>query len=135
MAERETTPAPVNVFAARENVSCSPVPPPPAVEVAKFSALITRPPKPTKVVKKEIPPPEKPKAATPPPVVAKSPVPSVSVAPRSQSPMVRREKPQKPPKVTKDKEKEKDKDKKKSDKPGDVAVITETVGSYYVNYY
>lgn len=57
-----------------------------------------------------------------------------ALAPRtpSPSPKVRREKPQKPPRVTKDKEKEK----KKCDKPGvgDVAVITETVGSYYVSY-
>lgn len=98
----------------------------PAVEVAKFSALVTRPPKLVKTVK-EIP-------ANKPCVETTTDSPSTSqpaLAPRtpSPSPKVRREKPQKPPRVTKDKEKEK----KKCDKPGvgDVAVITETVGSYY----
>ncbi|KAI9557157.1 hypothetical protein GHT06_016964 [Daphnia sinensis] len=98
----------------------------PAVEVAKFSALVTRPPKLVKTVK-EIP-------ANKPCVETITDSPSTSQpapAPRtpSPSPKVRREKPQKPPRVTKDKEKEK----KKCDKPGggDVAVITETVGSYY----
>ncbi len=54
-------------------------------------------------------------------------------APRtpSPSPKVRREKPQKPPRITKEKDKEKEK--KKAEKLGDVAVITETVGSYYVS--
>ena len=49
---------------------------------------------------------------------------------------MRREKPQKPPKVTKDKDAKDGKDlKKKESKPGDVAVITETVGSYYVSFF
>ena len=127
MAEKEPTisPSPVN----RENTLQSPVQPPPVADVAKFSALITRPPKTVKPIKKEIF--DKPLFSD------ASPIPSTSASlageiPRtpSPSPKIRREKPQKPPKVTKEKEKEKEK--KKSDKPGDVAVITETVRSYYV---
>lgn len=96
----------------------------PSVEVAKFSALITRPPKKEmKSLKKDIasssdePSELSTSHATPGPARTPSP-----------SPKIRREKPQKPPRVTK----EKDKEKKKMDKPGDVAIITETVGSYYV---
>lgn len=116
----------------------------PPIEVAKFSALITRPPKPVKPAKKDLASAgaaageknskELLLATSPlPGVLAKSPLPPVaalglSPAPGSSRP---REKPQKPPKVTKEKDKEKEKEKKKSDKPGDVAVITETVGSYY----
>ena len=110
----------------RDVISQSPVQP--SVEVAKFSALVTRPPKLVKSVKEtqanklggetSLESPTSHTAAGP----ARTP---------SPSPKVRREKPQKPPRVTKEKEKEK----KKGDKPGmgDVAVITETVGSYYVS--
>lgn len=111
----------------REPISQSPGQP--AVEVAKFSALVTRPPKLVKPVKKE---------SVPSGDVLDSPCSSqvvLGTTPRTPSPSskVRREKPQKPPRVTKEKEKEKEKEKKKTDKPGDVAVITETVGSYYVS--
>ena len=103
------------------------------VDVAKFSALVTRPPKTVKPSKKEVVPEKFVQGLESLPSLAHdlSAMPSSSLAaPRtpSPSPKIRREKPHKPPKVTKDK----DKEKKKSDKPGDVAVITETVGSYYV---
>lgn len=130
MADRETL-APVNAGHQREAAPASPVNL--SVDVAKFSALVTRPPKTVKPIKKEVVT-EKLSQGTDPvlsPVAESSVIPSCSSgAPRtpSPSPKIRREKPHKPPKVTKDKEKEK----KKTDKPGDVAVITETVGSYYV---
>lgn len=103
----------------------------PTVEVAKFSALVTRPPKLLKPPKRETGL-EKPisDAITDLPSTSHT-VAGVSRTP-SPSPKVRREKPHKPPRVTKEKDKEKEKEKKKTDKPGDVAVITETVGSYYV---
>jgi len=130
MAEKEPTISPSPV--SREVALQSPVQPPPVADVAKFSALITRPPKAVKpTIKKEI-------LFDKPLFSDASPIPSTSASmageiPRtpSPSPKVRREKPQKPPKVTKEKEKEQGK-KKSDSKPGDVAVITETVGSYYV---
>lgn len=134
MPDREVVPSTSSGF--RETSS----PPPtavPSVDVAKFSALVTRPPKTVKTTKKEaaiekfVHPAER--VASP--IVEPSPSQgTLSTVPRSPSPSVgikvHREKPHKPPKVTKDKEKEKEK--KKLDKPGEVAVITETVGSYYV---
>jgi hypothetical protein len=110
----------------RDVISQSPVQP--SVEVAKFSALVTRPPKLVKTVKET--PAIKPCGET----SLESPSTSQTAPPGSPrtpspSPKVRREKPQKPPRVTKEKEK------KKAEKlgVGDVAVITETVGSYYVS--
>lgn len=120
---REVTPQPPVI---------APVLPSPSVDVAKFSALITRPPKAVKPSSRKETLFEKPlfSDASPIPSTSSSAVGEIPRTP-SPSPKVRRDKPHKPPKVTKEKEKS-DKDKKKSDKPGDVAVITETVGSYYV---
>lgn len=126
IADREGNFAtPIN--ASRDVISQSTAQPP--IEVAKFSALVTRPPKLVKSVKKETP-------VSKPCGESSSESPSTSnalAAPRtpSPSPKVRREKPQKPPRITKEKDKEKEK--KKAEKLGDVAVITETVGSYYVS--
>lgn len=100
-----------------------------AVDVAKFSALITRPPKAIKVGKKDQPIVDKLPLINEEKISSPVPEPTLfGAATVSGVPNPRREKPHKPPKITK----EKDKEKKKMDKPGDVAVITETVGSYYV---
>ncbi len=105
------------------------------VDVAKFSALITRPPKAVKAGKKDQLTVEKQPLVTEEKIPSPIPEPTLfGTASVSGVLNPRREKPHKPPKITKEKEKEKEREreKKKTDKPGDVAVITETVGSYYV---
>ena len=155
MAERMASPTPGFAGGIRDlGLAPSPAPPvhhPPPPDVAKFSALITRPPKTPKPSKKESiagvsgtpgaisSALEKPPTSSPLPSTSSTPGLAIGgILPRTPSPSskVRREKPQKPPKVTKDKDAKDGKDlKKKESKPGDVAVITETVGSYYVSFF